>query len=69
MAEPDNIVLQYLRSIREQLDTLNERQLEMMQRIGALEVQLANLTTQWRISRFVSIASMPVWIGSSAVSA
>jgi len=46
MSEPDNIVLQHLRMIREQLDTLNERQLETMQRIGTIEVQMANLTTQ-----------------------
>jgi hypothetical protein len=45
MAEPDNVVLQNLRPIREQLDTLNERQLEMMQGIGNLELQVANLAT------------------------
>jgi predicted nucleic acid-binding Zn-ribbon protein len=42
--EPDNIVLQHLRAIREQLDTLNERQLEMMQRLGAVELAIANLS-------------------------
>jgi predicted nucleic acid-binding Zn-ribbon protein len=46
MTEAENLVLQHLRAIRAQLDTLNERQLEMMQRIGALEVQVANLATQ-----------------------
>jgi len=42
--EPDNIVLQHLPAIREQLDTLNDRQLEMMQRLGAVELGLANLS-------------------------
>jgi hypothetical protein len=42
--EPDNIVLQHLRAIPEQRDTLNERQLEMMQRMGAVELGLANLS-------------------------
>jgi hypothetical protein len=46
MAEPDNMVLQHLRAIREQLDLLNNRQIETMQRIGGLEVQVANLTSQ-----------------------
>jgi hypothetical protein len=43
MAEPDHIVIQHLRAIREQMDTLNGRQLEMMQRLGTVEVGLANL--------------------------
>jgi hypothetical protein len=42
MTEPDNVVIQHLRAIRAQLDTLNERQLEMMQCLGAVEVGLAN---------------------------
>jgi archaellum component FlaC len=47
MTEPDNVVLQHLRAIRTQLDTLNERQLEMMQRLGSLEVQVSNLSVQF----------------------
>lgn len=46
MAEPDNIVLMHLRAIREQIDTLNERQLEFMQRLGSVEVQISNLSVQ-----------------------
>jgi ParB-like chromosome segregation protein Spo0J len=46
MTEPDNVVIQHLRAIREQLDTLNVRQLEMMQRLGAVEVSLANLSVR-----------------------
>jgi hypothetical protein len=46
MTETESLVLQLLRSIREQMETLNARQLEMMQRIGNLEVQFANMTTQ-----------------------
>jgi archaellum component FlaC len=46
MSEPDNIVLAHLRAIREQLDTLNERQLEFMQRLGSVEVQVSNLSVQ-----------------------
>lgn len=46
MTETENLVLQHLRAIREQLDTLNERQIEMMQCVGAMEVQMAHLTTQ-----------------------
>ena len=42
--EPNNIVLAHLPAIREQLDTLNERQLEMLQRLGAVVVGLANLS-------------------------
>ena len=41
MAEPNNVVLQHLRAIREQLDTLNNRVLELTQRAGTLEVQVA----------------------------
>ena len=44
--EPDNLVLQHLRAIRGQLDLLNERQIETMQRVGALEVQMSNVVTQ-----------------------
>jgi hypothetical protein len=46
MTEPESLILQHLRSIREQLDTLNERQLEFMQRLGNVEVQLANLSVR-----------------------
>jgi len=46
MTETESLVLQHLRALREQMDTLNARQLETMQRIGALEVQMAHLTTQ-----------------------
>ena len=46
MTEPDNVVLQHLRAIRVQLDTLNERQLETMQRVGGLELQVANLSVR-----------------------
>lgn len=41
--EPDNLVLQHLRAIREQLDTVSERELEMLQRLGTIEVSLANV--------------------------
>jgi hypothetical protein len=44
--EPDNLVLQHLRVIREQLDTVSERQLEMLQRLGAIEVGLANVSVR-----------------------
>ena len=44
MTEPENMILEHLRVIREQMDTLNERQLESIQRIGNLEVQVANLS-------------------------
>ena len=46
ITETENLVLQHLRALREQMDTLNARQLEMMQRIGNLEVQLANLSVR-----------------------
>jgi len=46
MTEPDNVVIQHLRAIPEQLDTLNVRQLEMMQRLGGVEVSLANLSVR-----------------------
>jgi hypothetical protein len=46
MTETENLVLQHLRAFREQMDMLNSRQLETMQRIGNLEVQTANLATQ-----------------------
>jgi hypothetical protein len=42
MTEPDGIIIQHLRAIRAQLDTLDERQSEMMQRLGVVEVGLAN---------------------------
>jgi hypothetical protein len=47
MAEADNLVLPHLRPMREQLDTISGRQLEMMQRIGNLEVQVSNLAVQF----------------------
>jgi hypothetical protein len=40
MTEPDNVVLQHLRGIREQLDKFDERQLEMIQRLGNLGVRV-----------------------------
>ncbi|NWG22945.1 MAG: hypothetical protein HXY30_00765 [Pseudorhodoplanes sp.] len=43
MADTDNVVLEHLRAIRAQVDTLSERQLETIQRHGNLEVQVANL--------------------------
>ena len=46
MAEPDNVVIHHLRAIPEQLDTLNGRQLELMQRLDAVEVGLANLSVR-----------------------
>jgi hypothetical protein len=46
MVEPDNVVLQHLRSIREQLDTLNDRVLELMQPAGNLEVLVANVSVR-----------------------
>jgi hypothetical protein len=46
MAEPDNVVLQHLRLIREQLDTVSERQLEMLQPLGSLEVSFANISVR-----------------------
>ena len=51
MTEPDNVVIQHLRPIREQLDTLNVRQLEMMQRLGGVEVSLAGADTGTRRDR------------------
>jgi predicted nucleic acid-binding Zn-ribbon protein len=45
MTEPDNMVLQ-LRAFRAQLDTLNERQLETMQRVGGLELHVANVSVR-----------------------
>lgn len=44
--EPDNLILQHLRAMREQLDTFGERQIEMMQRLGNVEVALANLSVR-----------------------
>jgi hypothetical protein len=43
MTEPDNLVLQHLRAIREQLDTLNDGMLELMERIGNVGAQVANI--------------------------
>ena len=44
--EPENIVIQHLRFIRERVDTLHERQPEMIQGIGGPEAQVANMATQ-----------------------
>ncbi|MGZ9089849.1 MAG: hypothetical protein ACXW3Q_14300 [Rhodoplanes sp.] len=44
--EPDNIVLQHLRAIRTQLDTLNDRVLELTQCVGNLEVQVASISVR-----------------------
>jgi len=41
------LVRQDARAVREQLDTLSERQLEMMQRIGNLGVPASNLAVQF----------------------
>ncbi len=41
MAETNNVVLQHLRAIRDQLDTL-----ELTQRMGGLEVQVANMSVR-----------------------
>jgi len=46
MIEPESLILQHLRGIREQLDTLNERALELVQSVGGLEVQVANLSVR-----------------------
>ena len=46
MVEPDNVVLQHLRAIREQLDTLNNRVLELTQPMGSMEVQVANISVR-----------------------
>jgi len=43
---PENVVLQHLRLIREQLDTVSERQLEMIQRLGNIEVQAASMSVR-----------------------
>lgn len=55
MPDPDNVVLQHLRLIREQLDTSSERQLEMIQRLGNIEVQPP-------VYPFVSTELIPVLI-------
>jgi predicted nucleic acid-binding Zn-ribbon protein len=47
MVEPENVILQHLRAIREQLDTtLNSRVMEMTQRMGGVEVQVANMSVR-----------------------
>ncbi|MBI1205211.1 MAG: hypothetical protein GC182_22120 [Rhodopseudomonas sp.] len=43
MTEAENLVLQHLRAIREQMDTMSNRVLELTQRTGHAEVQLANI--------------------------
>jgi hypothetical protein len=43
MVEADALVLPHLCAIREQLDTLNDRMLELTQRLGNLEVQAGSL--------------------------
>ena len=45
--EPENLILQHLRAIRERVDLIGERQIETMQRIGNLEVHVGNLTVQF----------------------
>jgi hypothetical protein len=59
--EPDNIVLSHLRPMRTQLDTLNDRVLDLTQRVGNSEVQLASvrsaLTASMRGSTAWSAAS------------
>ena len=57
--EPNLIVVQHLRAIRTQLDTLNDRVLELTQRVGNSEVQLAS----------ISVASIASMRGSTAWSA
>jgi len=44
--EPNNIVLQDLRAVCEQLDTLSQRNLETIQRLGNVEVQLARMSVR-----------------------
>jgi hypothetical protein len=44
--ELDNVVLQHLRIIREPLDAMSGRQIEMMQRLGNLELQVAGLSVR-----------------------
>ena len=46
MAEPDNVVLQHLRAIREILDNHTDRLLELQQRMGGLDVQAANISVR-----------------------
>jgi hypothetical protein len=46
VADPDNVVLQHLRGIREVLDTVNNRVMELTQPIGGLEVQVANMSVR-----------------------
>jgi len=46
MTETENLVLQHLPAIREQLGTLNERTLELVQCVGSLEVQMANVSVR-----------------------
>ncbi|MGH7248168.1 MAG: hypothetical protein ACREH9_08690 [Pseudomonadota bacterium] len=44
--EPERVVLQHLRSLGERVDTLHERQLEMVPRIGSLETQMAGMSVR-----------------------
>lgn len=46
MAETENLVLEHLRQMRDQLSLMNERQLEIIQRLGNLEIQVANLSAR-----------------------
>jgi hypothetical protein len=46
MGELDNVVLQHLRAIRETLDNHTDRLLELQQRMGGLEVQVANMSVR-----------------------
>jgi len=46
MTEPDNIVLQHLRGIREVLDTQTDGLLALTQRVGNLEVHVSSIGVQ-----------------------
>ena len=46
MAEPDNVVLEHLRAIRETVDNHTNRLLELQQRMGGLGVQVANMSVR-----------------------
>jgi hypothetical protein len=42
MTETENLVLEHLRLMRDQLSTMNKRQLEIIQRLGSLVVEVPN---------------------------
>lgn len=46
MNEPESLILQHLRAIREQLDNMSDRVLEFTRRMGNVEVQLASLSVR-----------------------